>query len=65
MFQNWSDEPYINNEDGIMTTIDIHKKLTEDIPVSCEPEDYRYLRVSYKLKKGKTLERVYKVSEET
>ncbi len=64
VFVQWSDEPHTADADLIGKTIEIHNGLIEDIPVVCDPEQFRHLRVSYKLKNGKRIERVYKVTEE-
>ncbi len=63
VFERWSDEPHVADIELIDATIKIHQELIADIPVVCEPEQFRHLRVSYKLKNGKRIERVYKVSE--
>lgn len=65
VFERWSDEPHVADNELIDATIAIHQELIEDIPVVCDPEQFRHLRVSYKLKNGKRIERVYKVTEET
>lgn len=65
VFERWSDEPHVADSGLINATIEIHNGLIKDIPVVCDPDQFRHLRVSYKLKNGKSIERVYKVSEET
>lgn len=64
VFVRWNDEPHVADNGLINATIAIHQELIENIPVVCEPEQFRHLRVSYKLKNGKNIERVYKVTED-
>ncbi len=65
VFERWGDEPHVADNGLIDATIGVHQELIEHIPVVCDPEQFRHLRVSYKLKNGKRIERVYKVPEET
>ena len=65
VFRRWYDEPHIADAEVIEKTKEIHQKLLQDIPVTSDLDEYQHLRVSYKLKNGKNIERVYKVSMET
>lgn len=68
VFVGWSQEnPLIENRQLIEDTRKIHKEFIENISVvedNDDAEDVRTLRISYKLKNGKMLERCYRVSTE-
>lgn len=65
---NWNVEKCtVADKALIEETRKIHEKLTEDIPTTTDTSSgvYRNLRIMYKLTNGKTLERLYLVSEDT
>ena len=64
VFLGWHGEkPVSIDTELIEETREIHKQLIKDIPVATDDDaDYRNLRISYKLKSGKWLERMYMVS---
>ncbi|MBQ9737251.1 MAG: hypothetical protein IJV86_02455 [Clostridia bacterium] len=64
VFLGWHGEkPVSIDPELIEETREIHRQLIKDIPVATDDDaDYRNLRISYKLKSGRWLERMYIVS---
>ncbi len=66
VFLGWHGEkPVSIDPELIEETREIHNQMIKDIPTTTDDDaDYRNLRISYKLKSGKWLERMYMVSPE-
>ncbi len=67
VYSSWGEEkPFIENLDAIEVTRTIHSEIISDRPTTpTQRYSYNFLRVSYKLHNGRTVERRYEVEEET
>lgn len=64
VYVTWSEEkPFVDERTLIEDVRKIHKDIISDIPV-VNDDAFGYLRISYKLASGKTLDRAYRVSEQ-
>jgi len=64
VYVTWSEEkPLIDDRTLIEDVRAIHKEIISDIPV-VNDDAFGYLKISYKLASGKTLDRAYRVSEQ-
>lgn len=65
VYVTWSEEkPLIDDRTLIEDVRAIHKEIISDIPVVNDDDAFGYLKLSYKLTGGKTLDRAYRVSEQ-